>query len=122
MRKEFVEQEFDLEGKTFTGSILWDQTRWDYHMIFSKDWRTIESGTLMTPNGSMAFGTDLKYTKEADDPSPLFIVASMLEMHPYLCEEVAALLMAVFGKLELCYKWLMRGCRDDIYMGYDTLT
>ena len=54
LKKNFLNPYFDLKERTFTGTILWEaaplsgNVRWDYVMVFSKDWKTIVAGNMIT--------------------------------------------------------------------------
>lgn len=72
-RKIFIETSFDLESRTFCGTIDWypstfgNNAKWVYEMKFSNDYKLISSGCVKTYHASgklsavILFGHDLHY-------------------------------------------------------------
>eukprot|EP01083_Nonionella_stella_P175896 613979_1 len=76
-RKPFLNPVYDARTRTFTGQIEWcplsfgGHERWDYTMVFSKDFKEIKSGQVQCffrfadfkPTDISYFGKDLKYRR-----------------------------------------------------------
>ena len=84
----------DVEKRTFSGLILWDEftvmggeDRWDFNMIFSEDWNTIEFGGVVVHNKNsgtdniLKFDIDLFYSRHVDRVGKL--VNRIIELKVY---------------------------------------
>merc|ERR1712014_87918 len=83
-KKPFINPRYDEATRTFEGSIDWSEVtfggsaRWDYEMIFSEDFRRIESGSVKqfdssgTLKGTSVFGVQLHYHLYIEEEAQLF--------------------------------------------------
>ena len=101
-RKPFLNPKYDEATRTFTGTIEWEEgfngdARWEYEMIFSRNFRIIRGGQMQgyardgTETRANTFPRALRYWRMMPDPSTLvgttFIQFEQLGMASYHFED-----------------------------------